>query len=126
MNTPDYIEVPMTAADFIDRYLINKLKLMKRNNACLNLTKWVKKEKTKLDKIISVHPSLLPLLYKLSEIHKRLWNLECSVRDETLSLQRREQIALLIIQENDRRHSIKSEITQICLSPDIDERVYSL
>ena len=120
----DFLLIPLSAGEFIDRYLIYELKIKRGNLNNPTLNSWLEQMWETYQGLLSENPSIPPLLDKLRTLHAELWCLENDVREKIGEGEKIDTVARMIFSRNDERHSLKDSINLICSGISPDRRYY--
>ncbi len=119
-----FILVPLSAAEFLDRYLIYELKSRRARRGRRSVNSWLKEVDGSYQRLLRENPSLLPVLDRLRTLHAELWSLEIEVRATKAAQGTFGTLAKKIIARNNERHRIKDIINETCMGTNPDLRHY--
>jgi hypothetical protein len=119
-----FFSVPLSAAEFLDRYLIYELKSQRAPEQASAVDLWLDRVRPAYQAALKERPALVPLVEKLRAVHMELWDLESSVRAEGVDETKFAVLARAIFARNDERHRLKSAINTCFSGANIDHRHY--
>jgi len=116
--------VSLSAAEFLDRYLIYELKSQRAPEQGGSVDLWLDRVRSAYQAALVERPALEPLAEKLRAVHTELWDLESSTRAEGVDDTKFGILARAIFARNDERHRLKSAINTCFSGANIDHRHY--
>lgn len=114
-----HINVSLPPSEFVDRFLVFRIRVRKLKNkkpaVAKHANKWVATHRAIFKQIIAVIDNDSMTVKELAAIHEELWLLEDRVRAPSRENNSQFQNdARLIFQLNDRRHQLKLRIDEAC------------